>query len=38
MYIAANYHLTKMLSNYKGDIIKFTLEKPGRHHLNQGVK
>ena len=27
-----------MLVNYKGEVSKFTVEKPGRHHLNQVVR
>lgn len=27
-----------MLVNYKGEISKCTVEKPGRHHLHQVVK
>lgn len=38
IYIVLKYLPTKMLINYKGQMSKFTVERPGRHHLNQVVK
>lgn len=38
IYIVSKYLPSKMLINYKGEISKFPVEKPGRHHLPQVVK
>lgn len=35
IYIVLKSLPTNMLINYKGRISKFTVERPGRHHLNQ---